>query len=321
MFRNSAHQFYQIHLWSDEKVVEKIQDDQIDILIEGAGHMSGNRLLVVARKPAPLQIATALYPNTTGMSAIDYRLLDERVALPDAERYHSEKIIRLPETHFCYRPLDIDVEPVTRLPARDNGYVSFGSFNNAIKLNELTVESWAKLLRAVPRSRLILKWLEFDRPESAVILDRFFKYGIAPERIVRLGHSPDPYTSYWDLDICLDPIEASGGTTTCDALWMGVPVITYAGATQFGRTGLMHLTNIGFPDLVANNADEFGKIAGGLARDLERRERMRLSLRGRMRNCPIMVEKRYIKFLNEELRRIWRDWCVDQLRQKEGLPR
>lgn len=320
-FRSAAHQFHQIDQWPDEQVAERIRDDRIDILIEGAGHMSGNRLLVVARKPAPVQISTALYPNTTGMSAIDYRLLDERVALLDAQRYHSENIIRLPETHFCYRPLDIDVEPAMRLPARENGYVSFGSFNNAIKLNDLTVQYWARILRAVPFSRLVLKWLEFDRPESAGILDRFAEHDIAPERIVRFGHSPDPYTPYRGLDICLDPIRASGGTTTCDALWMGVPVVTYAGETQFGRTGLMHLTNIGLPQLVANSLESFAQIAIDLATDLDRLEQIRSGLRERMRRSPIMDEARYTDFLDRELRRIWRDWCGRMLRQTEDSRR
>ena len=320
-FRSAATQFHQVHQWSDGRLADTIRADGIDILFEGAGHMSGNRLLAVARKPAPVQVGTALYPNTTGLAAIDFRLLDQRVALPEAELYHSEKIIRLPETHFCYRPLDVDVAPANRTPAWENGYITFGSFNNAIKLNDLTVEVWAGVLREVPNARLVLKWLEFDRPEAAVIVDRFAAHGIDCNRIIRFGRTPDPYTSYRELDICLDPIMASGGTTTCDALWMGVPVVTYAGGTQFGRTGLMHLSNMGLPQLVATDSNAFIEIAVNLARDLDGLEDIRHDLRGRMSRSPIMDEDRYIAFLDAELRRIWEDWCERQVRQPADPPR
>ena len=319
-FQSAAAKFYQVHQWSDDRLAATIKTDRIDILFEGAGHMSGNRLLAVARRPAPVQVGTALYPNTTGLTSIDYRLLDERVALPEAEKYHSEKIIRLPETHFCYRPLDIDVKPAGRTPARENGFVTFGSFNNAIKLNDVTVAVWSRVLRKIPNARLVLKWLEFDRPESAIIVDRFAAHGIDRDRIIRFGRSPDPYTSYRELDICLDPILASGGTTTCDALWMGVPVVTYSGETQFARTGLMHLTNIGLPQLVASDSDAFVRIAVGLANDLDALEHIRNDLRGRMLRSPIMDEERYIDFLDAELRRIWTDWCDRQVRPPADLP-
>ena len=202
-----------------------------------------------------------------------------------------------------------------------NGYITFGSFNNAIKLNDLTVDVWARVLREVPNSQLVLKWLEFDRPGAAVIVDRFAARGVDCNRIIRFGRTPDPYTSYRELDICLDPIMASGGTTTCDALWMGVPVVTYAGKTQFGRTGLMHLSNIGLPQLVATDSDAFVKIAANLARDLDGLEDIRHDLRGRMSRSPIMDEDRYIAFLDAELRRIWKDWCERQVRQPAGPPR
>lgn len=320
-FEKSSDHFHHVYNWSDAHLVKQIRSDGIDILIEGAGHMSGNRLAVAARKPAPVQIATALYPNTTGLSAIDYRLLDRQVALPSSQAFHSEEIIYLPETHFCYRPLERDVSPAVHPPAVKNGYVTFGSFNNAIKLNDLTVSTWARVLQEVPNARLELKWLEFDQPESAGILDRFANHGVDPSRIDRFGRSPDPYTPYLNLDICLDPIYASGGTTTCDALWMGVPVVTIYGETQFSRTGLMHLTNIGLPELIAKDVDEFVDIAANLASDIVRLKRLRHGLRERMQASPIMDEQRYSGFLENELRRVWRIWCEGEVTQTVGLPR
>ena len=308
-FERSADYFHQVTHWSDEQLVDRIKSDNIDILLEGAGHMSGNRRLAVAQRPAPVQVAWPLYPNTTGLTAIDYRVLDKYTALPSADEFCTEKIIRLPQTHFCYRPLERDILPAPDLPVNSNGYVTFGSFNNAIKLNNLTVETWARILIAVPNSRLILKWLEFDKAGSSTILDRFEKLGIDPTRIERQGWAEDPYTPYQQIDVCLDPILASGGTTTCDALWMGVPVITYAGESVFSRTGLMHMSNIGLPDLIATGVDQYVEIAGNLATDIQHLTNIRLGLRKRMQQSPIMDEAAYCGHLDKEFRRIWRHWC------------
>ena len=308
-FERSADYFHQVAHWSDDQLVDRIKSDNIDILLEGAGHMSGNRLLAVAQRPAPVQVAWPLYPNTTGLTAIDYRVLDKHTALPSADEFCTEKIIRLPQTHFCYRPLERDILPATDLPVNSNGYVTFGSFNNAIKLNNLTVETWARILIAVPNSRLILKWLEFDKAGSSTILDRFEKLGIDPTRIERQGWAEDPYTPYQQIDVCLDPILASGGTTTCDALWMGVPVITYAGESVFSRTGLMHMSNIGLPDLIATGVDQYVEIAGNLATDIQHLTNIRLGLRKRMQQSPIMDEAAYCGHLDKEFRKIWRHWC------------
>jgi len=173
----------------------------------------------------------------------------------------------------------------------------------------------------VPNARLELKWLEFDRLESVGILDRFAYQGVDPSRIDRFGYSPDPYTPYLNLDICLDPIYASGGTTTCDALWMGVPVVTITGETQFSRTGLMHLTNIGLPELIVKDVDESVGIAVDLVSDIVRLERIRHGLRERMKASPIMDEQRYNRFLEAELRRVWRIWCDGKVTPTADLPR
>ena len=152
-------------------------------------------------------------------------------------------------------------------------------------------------------------------------MDRFAYQGVDPSRIDRFGYSPDPYTPYLNLDICLDPIYASGGTTTCDALWMGVPVVTITGETQFECTGLMHLTNIGLPELIAKDVDEFVGIAVDLASDIVRLERIRQGLRERMKASPIMDEQRYNRFLEAELRRVWRIWCDGKVTPTADLPR
>ena len=308
-FECSSDHFYHVVHWNDDQLTDQIRADKIDILMEGAGHMSGNRLLAVARKPAPIQVGWPLYPNTTGLSAVDYRVVDRHSALPSADEFCTEEIIRLPDTHFCYRPLERDVEPSAYIPRELNGYVTFGSFNNAIKLSDLTVETWAAILKAVPQSRLVLKWLEFDQVGASGILDRFAEHGVDPERIIRQGWADDPYTPYGQLDICLDPLLTSGGTTTCDALWMGVPVITFAGESIFSRTGVMHLTNIGLPELSATDVKQYVQIAADLAGDGARLSAIRSGLRDKIRQSPIMNEAAYCKVLGEALRHMWRRWC------------
>jgi len=308
-FEYSSDHFHQVVHWNDDQLVDKIRADKIDILLEGAGHMSGNRLLVVARKPAPIQVGLPLYPNTTGLSVVDYRIVDRHSALPGSDRFFTEEAIRLPDTYFCYRPLERDIEPSPDLPCDRNGYVTFGSFNNAIKLSDLTVQTWAAILEAVPESRLILKWLEFDQSGASGILNRFEEHGVDPARIIRQGWADDPYTPYRQLDVCLDPILTSGGTTTCDALWMGVPVVTFAGESVFSRTGVMHLTNIGLPELIAADVERYVAIAADLAGDISRLRTIRSGLREKMQQSPIMDEATYCDVLGKALRRLWHRWC------------
>ncbi len=311
-FRTAADLWREAAHLSDADLAEQIRADRIDILMECAGHMAGNRLLVFARKPAPVQVAHPLYPNTTGLRTVDYRIMDPYIAPPSADARHTETILRLPETHCCYRPARIPVVPPIRPPAESRGYVTFGSFNNYAKVGESTIEAWSRILRAVPDAHLVLKWRELGRCDPAWSVDRFVRHGVEPERIHFLNWASDPYTPYLDIDICLDTFHANGGTTTCDALWMGVPVVSKYGEVPFSRVGLMHLSNVGLEALATDDTDVYVEIAVTLARDRAWLAELRSDLRERFRTSPIMNEPRYLRHLETAFRDIWRRWCEAQ---------
>ncbi len=303
------------HAWvpckdlSDQELAERIRADGVDILVECAGHLSRNRLAVFARRPAPIQVSFPLYPNTTGLEAIDYRVGDPYFTPPWLDRFYSEKIMRLPETCACYQPGYEAAAPAERLPALANGFVTFGSFNNIAKLSPTTLRMWAAVLRAVPDSRLVIKWFGLGVEDPTWLSRRFLAEGIGRDRLRFLGRSPGVYAPYRDLDLCLDPFPANGGTTTSDALWMGVPVVTRAGDTTFSRAGLGLLTNVGLPELVAHDERGYVDLAVSLARDPARLARLRTGLRERFTRSPMMNGKRYLRNLEAEYREAWQRWC------------
>ncbi|MSP48572.1 MAG: tetratricopeptide repeat protein [Alphaproteobacteria bacterium] len=305
-----AHSWVPCKHMSDQDLAERIRDDRVDILVECAGHMARNRLAVFARRPAPIQISFPLYPNTTGVEAIDYRLGDPYFTPPWLDRFYSEKIMLLPETCACYQPGYEMAEPVETPPARLCGTVTFGSFNNIAKLSPTTLRLWAAILRQVPASRLVIKWSGLGVADPAWLADRFLAAGIGHDRVQFLGRSPEVYAPFRELDICLDPYPANGGTTTCDALWMGVPVVTLAGDTTFSRAGLGLLTNVGLTELVAHDEQGYVELAVSLARDLDRLARLRRGLRQRFAASPMMDGKRYVRHLEAAYRRAWHEWCA-----------
>ena len=309
-FKAAAERWRDVAHIPDAALAETIRADGIDILVDCAGHMSGNRLLAFARKPAPVQVEHVLYPNTSGLSTMDYRILDELIGPPSADARHTEEIVRMPEAHYCYRPLDIDVEPAPAPPSAKTGVVTFGSFNNYAKVGPSTVAAWSRILGQAPNTRLALKWVGIRHGDPAWCLDRFAAHGVDPGRIDLLEWALDPYTPYRDIDICLDTFHASGGTTTCDALWMGVPVVTMYGEAPFSRVGLLHLTKIGLPELVADNPDDYVAVAVGLAGDPGRLAEIRTGLRERFQASAIMDEAGYVRDLGAEFRRMWRRWCA-----------
>ena len=294
---------------SDQELAERIRSDGIDILVECAGHMSRNRLAVFARRPAPIQVSFPLYPNTTGLASIDYRIGDPYFTPPWLDRFYSEKIMRLPDTCACYQPGYEAAEPAERLPALANGFVTFGSFNNIAKLSPTTLRMWAAILRAVPSSRLVIKWFGLGVDDPTWLSDRFRAEGIGRERLDFRGRSPGVYAPYRDLDICLDPFPANGGTTTSDALWMGVPVVTRAGDTTFSRAGLGLVSNVGLPELAAHDEAGYIDLAVSLAGDLDRLAALRQGLRERFVRSPMMDGKRYLRNLEAAYRLAWRHWC------------
>lgn len=286
---------------SDEVVAKQIREDGIDILVDLAGHTPQNRLLVFARKPAPVQATWIGYPNTTGLTTMDYRITDA-IADPvgDSDQFHTEKLIRLPECFSCFEA-PLESPQVGALPVLVMGHITFGSFNNPLKFTPDVVEQWSHILKRVPNSRLVLKYQGLDSAfMSALLREQFGAHGIAPQRLDILGKDVsqlEHMNRYNQIDIGLDPFPYNGTTTTCDALWMGVPVITLAGRSHVGRVGVSQLTNIGLPELIGQNEDDYVDIAVALANDLPRLAALRSGLRERLRASPLMDAPRFTRNL------------------------
>jgi protein O-GlcNAc transferase len=294
---------------SDEQIAGMIRQDRIDILVDLTMHMAGRRLLVFARKPAPIQVCYLAYCGTTGLDTMDYRFTDPYLDPPAHERFYTEKSIHLPETYWCYHPL-VKTPEVATPPALVAGQVTFGCLNNFCKVTSPTLESWALLLSQVPNSRLIL-FAGAGRHRERV-RGVFANHDVAAERIQFMSGVPlaEYFRFYGDIDIALDPFPYGGGTTTCDALWMGVPVVSLAGAAAVGRGGLSILSNIGLPELVASSIEEYIRIAVKLARDLPRLAEVRAGLRERMLQSPLMNAPRFARNVEAAYRAMWRAWCA-----------
>jgi predicted O-linked N-acetylglucosamine transferase (SPINDLY family) len=297
---------------SDEQAADLIREDRIDILIDLAMHTAENRLLVFARKPAPVQATYLAYAGGAAVEAIDYRLTD-RYLDPDAsdDQYYLQNSIRLNSTYWCYQPPE-SAPPASDLPARAAGAVTFGCLNKFSKINDTVLSLWARILSEVPRSRLML--LASEGAVRRRVLDVLQRQKIDPARIEFCRRVPfaDYYRAYHRMDIALDPFPYNGGTTTCDALWMGVPVITLAGQTAVGRAGVSILSNAGLPQLIAQSIDDYAKIARDLAGDLPRLADLRATLRDRLRNSPLMDAGGYVRAVEETYHGMWRAWCAAQ---------
>jgi len=304
-----------IHGKSDEEVAALIREDRIDILVDLTMHMANNRLLVFARKPAPVQVCWLAYPGSTGLGTMDYRLSDPYLDPPGPESpatdesVYSEKTIRLPDTFWCYDPRVGREIPVSPSPAMDGGIVTFGCLNNFCKLNESTLVLWARVLGGVPRSRLLLL-----APQGSVrqrILKHLVDCGIDPERIEFTIHQPRRVylQLYQRIDIGLDTFPYNGHTTSLDALWMGVPVVTLVGQTPVSRAGWCQLSNLGLQELAAQTPDEFVRIATELAGDLPRLAGLRSTLRQRMEKSPLMDASKFARGIENAYRQMWHTWC------------
>jgi len=313
MLQAQADHWYSIAGIQDEEVARKIRKDKIDILIDLAGHTSDNRLLLFARKPAPIQVNWLGYPNTTGMSAIDYRFTDSVADPPgEADSLHSETLIRLPHGFLCYQT-DSPIPEEPKPPCLKRGYVTFGSFNNFVKTTPEVFRIWAKIFALIPNARLVLKSRAMaDESMRAKCLQMFLAHGIAPERLDMFDWvlpRKDHLEAYSDVDISLDPFPYNGATTTCEALWMGVPVITLRGNRHAGRVGASIMHHVGLPELIAENLDEYVEKAVSLANDPKRLVHLRKSLRPQMRNSSLMNIASFTKSIEDAYREIWTNWC------------
>lgn len=304
--RPLAHVWRDVAALDDAALAARIRDDRIDILVDLAGHTTGGRLLCFARKPAPVQITYLGYSNTTGMAAMDYRLTDG-VADPvgEAERYHSEQLLRLPHAQWCFRP-DDEVLPVNDLPARSAGHATFGSFNNAWKINPAVIAAWSRILVRTPGSRLVMVGLpgEATRARFAGL---FAGHGVEASRLDLRARVSD--AEFWQLrqriDVALDPFPYNGVTSTCEALWSGTPMPALLGVYGQSRCAGSLLTAVGLPELVAGSEDEYVGIGVRLASDLEALARLRASLRERMRRSPLMDYAGFAREVEGLYRGVW----------------
>jgi predicted O-linked N-acetylglucosamine transferase (SPINDLY family) len=296
---------------ADDELADLIRAQSVDVLVDLTLHMAHNRLLSFARKPAPVQVTWLGYAGTTGLDAMDYRLTDPHLDPPGRnDEHYYERSVYLPQSYWCYEAPGCapSVEP---LPALEAGYVTFGCLNNFCKVSNQTLAMWVRLLQSVPDSRMILHAhmgshrVRFNRMLAAE--------GIDPYRIIFMGVKPlreylDTYAQA--IDIALDPFPYNGGTTTCDALWMGVPVVTLAGQRAVSRAGVSLLNNVGLPELIAQSPEQYVALARDLARDLPRLSQLRAELRPRMRNSPLMDATRFARDIESAYRAMWRSYCA-----------
>ena len=299
---------------SDEILAQSIREDGIDILIDLSGHTGNNRLPLFAWKPAPVQVSWLGYFATTGVDAIDYLIADPWTLPKSEEAGFTETIWRLPETRLCFTPPNVDID-VGPLSATTNGYITFGCFNNLTKITDGVVSLWARILCAIPRSRLFLKnqqLKEISGQQS--VIERFAAYGIDQGRLILETYAPraDYLAAYNRVDIALDPFPYTGGTTSVEALWMGVPVLTLAGKQFLARQGVGLLMNAGLPEWVASDQDDYLSRAVALASDLQSLASLRAVLRQQVLASPIFNAPRFAQSFEAALRGMWKKWCHEQ---------
>jgi predicted O-linked N-acetylglucosamine transferase (SPINDLY family) len=292
--------FRDVRALDDLALAAQIRADEIDVLVDLSGHTGGSRLTVFAHRPAPVQVSWLGYFATTGLSAIDAVILDEWHAPPGTEAQFAEPIIRLPHGRFCYTPVPFAPAEVAPPPSITKGYITFGSFNNTAKLNHTVFALWAQVLHAVPGSRLILKWRTFQDAEfRQTVHQTFATLGIDPQRVELRGASfhVDLLKEYADIDIALDPFPFTGGMTSCEALWMGVPVVTWPQGRVVSRQTHAFLHAIGLPELSASDAEDYVRIVTGLAQDAVYLSGLRNGMRDRMRASTLMDTKGFTRQL------------------------
>jgi predicted O-linked N-acetylglucosamine transferase (SPINDLY family) len=299
---------------SVDEMATQIHDDQIDILFDLAGHTAGNRLRLFAQKPAPIQITGMGYVNTTGLATMDYVLCDPFHITAADEQLYGERPLRMQHDYICYSPPPYATE-VAALPAAATGAITFGNFNNLAKLGDSVAALWSQILEQLPGAQLLMKCHGLsDAATRERVLGLFTTHGIEPQRILLEAGAlhADLLASYNRVDLALDPFPYSGGLTTCEALWMGVPVITLRGDRFAGRHSTSHLSNGGLPGFVAETADEYVQIAVQWATDLKALAALRAQLRPKMAASPVCDSEAYTAELETRLRELWSGWCSAQ---------
>ncbi len=305
--QTAATRWRDVFAMSHEALAGQVREDGIDILFDLAGHTARNRLLVFARKPAPIQVSWIGYEGTTGLAVMDYLLVDRFMVPEGSERHYRETVLRMPDGYVCYDPPET-APPVGPPPALERGFATFGSFNNLAKITPEVVAVWAKILLRAPTTRLVIKYRGLE--DSAVkerFLQLFAAHGVGPQRLDLLPASSysDYLATYHQVDLTLDPFPFSGSTITCESLWMGVPVITCPGETFASRHSLSHLSNVGLTETIARDWEEYVELAVSLASDRPRLAALRSGLRERMSASPLCDGKRFATNLMSILHHVW----------------
>ncbi|RXH76344.1 hypothetical protein DVH24_019232 [Malus domestica] len=309
----------------EKKVASIIREDKVDILVELTGHTANNKLGTMACRPSPVQVTWIGYPNTTGLPAIDYRITDSLADPPDSKQTHVEDLVRLPDCFLCYTPSP-EAGPVMPTPALSNGFVTFGSFNNLAKITPKVLQVWARILSAIPNSRLVVKCKPFSCDS---VRERFLstleQLGLEPLRVdllplILLNY--DHMQAYSLMDISLDTFPYAGTTTTCESLYMGVPCVTMAGSVHAHNVGVSILSKVGLGNLIAKNEDEYVQLAVQLASDVTALSNLRMGLRDLMARSPVCDGPKFTSGLESAYRSMWHRYCkgdVPSQRQMEML--
>jgi predicted O-linked N-acetylglucosamine transferase (SPINDLY family) len=308
-FRKMADVWREVAGMADNDLAELIRRDAIDLLIDCTGHMAHHRLLVLARKPAPVQILYPGYPNTSGLKTIDYWITDSYQDPPGmTDRFRTEKIVRLKPFARCYTASEKSPDPGP-LPAASNGFITFGALNNPVKNNANVLAVWNRIFSALPNARLLLL---VGQGAEEVIGTAFARSGIPRDRLEIVSRvKRDKYLALFQrIDILLDPFPYNGYTTTLDSLWMGVPVLTLAGDTNVSRAGVSLLSNVGLPEWVAQSQDDYVDRGVRFGNDIGALGKMRRVLREQMIGSPLMDARNFLQEIETAYRDMWNRWCA-----------
>jgi predicted O-linked N-acetylglucosamine transferase (SPINDLY family) len=321
-FQERSEGWRQVHRVSGETLIETVRTDGIDILIDLAGH-TDRMIAVFNRRLAPVQVTWLGYPTTSGAAEMDFRISDPEVDPAGRDGLCTEKLMRITPSYYCYSPFETP-SPAASTPSMTHGSVTLGSFNNLLKISDFVLSLWGQICRELPEARLVLKHASTRAPETlAALTQRAVGAGIPPERLILADWSPSRQRhleAYKDVDIALDSAPYNGATTTCESLWMGVPVVTLSGETHAGRMGRSILTAAGLPELVARTPDEYVRRVVALARDVDRLNDYRRELRSRVSASPLMDGKAFVSSLEGALREAWRLWCAGEAPRDIGGP-
>lgn len=304
-----AHHWCDSHHFSDQQLFDQIQHDQIDILVDLSGHTANSRLKLFSMQPAPVQMTYLGYPNTTGVAGIQYRIVDALTDPDGEERFYTEQLVRLPGCFLCYQP-DDDCPEISDLP---EGSIVFGSFNNLAKVNDDVIALWARTVLSVPDSRLLIKNPSLsDQDVCEKYREKFVAHGLEKDRVELIGHTStrqEHLKLYSRMHIALDTFPYNGTTTTCEALWMGVPVISLAGQYHAGRVGMSLLSAAGYAEWTGATEAEFIRIAGELSEDMARLSELRASMRDHLSASLLCNADSFMENLEAIYRKVWRHWC------------